>query len=344
MGCLEVIEPGIAATLQDFGRVGFQKFGVPQSGALDAISLAAANIVVGNEPGVAAIECLAAGLTLKVSADSVTVCLAGTAAPFVIENSSGAVRVPPLRSAVAQFGDMLRLMPPKGGAACYFAVAGGFAVQERLGSRATYARARLGGFEGRALQKGDKVPLRLPNSAHGDRILDLVIEPLDMLRIMRGPNEDYFAANALAALTAEPYLVEAASDRMGLRLRGGELERMKHEELPSQGTTAGVLQVPSNGQPILLLADRQTTGGYPCIATVIGADIAAAGRLAAGMSVRFAEVSREDAVAALRSQRDWLASLPSLLKAAPSQALTAEKLLAMNLIDGVTSGAAPDAP
>jgi allophanate hydrolase subunit 2 len=125
---------------------------------------------------------------------------------------------------------------------------------------------------------------------------------------------------------------------MGLRLQGAALSREMEGELPSQGTAAGSLQIPSDGQPIMLLADRQTTGGYPIIATVIGADIAAAGRLAAGMSVGFREVSREKAITLLREQRAWIASLPSLLKPLGAEVLSAERLLSHNLIGGVIAG------
>ena len=143
---------------------------------------------------------------------------------------------------------------------------------------------------------------------------------------MRGPNAEYFKPSAFETLLTSAYTIAPASDRMGLRLQGAALEHAIEGELPSQGTTAGGLQVPSGGQPILLLADRQTTGGYPRIATVIAADIAAAGRLAAGMSIRFQDVSREEAVQLLKTQRQWLASLPSLLQPV-AEAFSAERLL-----------------
>ena len=129
---------------------------------------------------------------------------------------------------------------------------------------------------------------------------------------------------------------------MGLRLQGPQLKRAIEGELPSQGTTAGGMQVPSDGQPILLLADRQTTGGYPRIATVISADLATAGRLSPGMRIRFQEVSRQEAVRLLKTQRDWLASLPSLLKPVAAAALSTEHLLGANLVGGVTAGAVED--
>ncbi|MBI4723609.1 MAG: biotin-dependent carboxyltransferase family protein [Rhodomicrobium sp.] len=335
---LRILEPGLAATVQDCGRPGYQRFGVPVSGALDAVSLQIANVLAGNPPCSAAIEILGAGLALEVEAESVALALAGTAASLTVQTGKAAVCVPPFRSAIVQRAGIVRIPPPKGGAVCYLAVGGGFDIPPVLGSQSTYRRAALGGFHGRALRAGDRLPLRLASSRRAPVFLDADIRAPEVLRVMRGPNADYFSASAFETLFASAYTVSAASDRMGLRLQGPRLERAIEGELPSQGTAAGGMQVPADGQPILLLADRQTTGGYPRIATVTGADIAAAGRLAAGMSVRFGEVSREDAVRLLKARQSWLASLPALLKPAPADALSAEGLLSRNLIGGVTAG------
>jgi 5-oxoprolinase (ATP-hydrolysing) subunit C len=335
---LKILEPGLAASLQDCGRPGYQRFGVPLSGALDGESLAIANILAGNAPCTAAIEILGAGLALEVDADSVTLALAGTAAPLTLQGAKAAVRVPPFQSVLAMRGDIVRIPPPKPGAAVYLAAQGGFDVPPALGSQSTYRRAALGGFQGRALAAGDRLPLRLPSSDRTPVCLNVEIRAPKVLRAMRGPNVDYFTPAAFETLFSSAYTIAPASDRMGLRLAGPVLERAMGGELPSQGTTAGSMQVPSDGQPIMLLADRQTTGGYPRIATVIGADIATAGRLTAGMSVRFEEVTREEAVRLLKAQQDWLASLPALLRPVPSAALSSERLLSQNLIGGVTAG------
>ena len=339
---LRVVNPSVAATLQDRGREGYQRFGVPVSGALDEASLAIANILVGNAPQEAALEVLAAGLTVTVCAESVVLAIAGMAAPFTIQSAQADVRIPPFQTAIARSGDIVRFPPPKGGAVFYVAAAGGFDVPPVFGSKSTYRRASLGGYEGRALQAGDDLPLRWPAAPACEAVLlDVRLSAPDILRVMRGPNAEYFAPPAFETLLTSAYTVAPASDRMGLRLQGPPLERAIEGELPSQGTTAGGLQVPSDGQPILLLADRQTTGGYPRIATVIAADIAAAGRLSAGMSIRFQDVSRDEAVRLLTAQREWLASLPSLLKPV-AEAFSAERLLSSNLIGGVTTGAAEE--
>lgn len=337
-GCLRILEPGFAATLQDCGRVGYQRFGVPVSGALDAISLEIANALVANAPCTGAIEILGTGLSFEVEAESVTLALAGTAAPLTLETGKGSVRVSPFRSIIARRGDIVKIPPPKGGAVCYLAVAGGFDIPPALGSVSTYRRAKLGGYRGRALMASDRLPLRFDACERPLVFLDFNIKAPAVLQTVRGPNAEYFTASAFRTFYSATYSVAPASDRMGLRLMGPQLERATPGELPSQGTTGGGIQVPSGGHPILLLADRQTTGGYPRIATVIGACIAAAGRLTPGMEIRFEEVTREEAVRLLRAQRDWLASLPSLLQPAPATALSPERLLSQNLIDGVTAG------
>ncbi len=335
---LRILEPGMAATLQDCGRHGYQRFGVPVSGALDPIGLAIANILAGNSPCTAAIEILGAGLAVELEAKSVTIAVAGAAAGLTLEGEKVHLRLAPFQSFTARRGDIVRILPPRGGTVSYLAAAGGFDIAPALGSRSTYRRASFGGYQGRALSLGDRLPLRIASSVCVPVCIDVDIRVPDVLRAMRGPNSEYFCLRSFETLFATVYTVSPASDRMGLRLQGPGLERAIQGELPSQGTTGGGMQVPADGQPILLLADRQTTGGYPCIATVIGADIAAAGRLCSGMSVRFTEVSRAEAVRLLHAQQAWLASLPAALKPARANTLSAEHLLSSNLIGGVTAG------
>jgi 5-oxoprolinase (ATP-hydrolysing) subunit C len=340
---LRILNPGMASTLQDCGRFGYQRFGVPVSGALDPVSLKIANMLAGNEPCTPGVEILGSGLQVQVEADSVAIALAGTAAPFRLEGGNATVRVSPFHGITVERGDILRFAAPSGGAVCYLAVEGGFDIPSVLGSRATYRRAGFGGFHGRALDAGDRLPLRPAGAGQKPPVtLDVTIKAPEVLRVMRGPNADYFAEEAFGTLFRHAYTVSPSSDRMGLRLLGPSLDRVVDGEIPSQGTTAGGMQVPSDGQPIMLMADRQTTGGYPRIATVIGADIAAAGRLSAGMKVRFEEVTRETAIRLLNEQERWLASLPSLIRTAPANALSVDRLLSQNLIGGVTAGGGTD--
>jgi biotin-dependent carboxylase-like uncharacterized protein len=337
---LHVIEPGLLTTLQDGGRTGFQRFGMPVSGALDDVSRQVANVIVGNNPEDAALEIIGPGLALRIEAGRVRLAAAGSSPPLRVRRGGGVEdTVAPYRSFVLTSGDVLRLPAPRGGMVYYLAVEGGFDVAPVLGSVSTYLRASLGGFQGRKLQAGDVLPLRSGVAAlRPEMQTDARAETPDMLRVISGPQEDAFTPVAADAFFASSWHVGAASDRMGLRLEGPKLAHRGAPELPSQGIAAGAIQVPGDGQPILLLADRQTTGGYPVIATVIGADVAAAGRLAPGMAVRFEAVSYDDALAARRDLATWLEDVAAGLQPV-DQPFAPETLLGKNLIGGVTDGA-----
>jgi biotin-dependent carboxylase-like uncharacterized protein len=332
----------MAVSLQDFGRPGLLRFGMPQSGALDTVSLQVANILAGNEANVAAFEALYSGFAIKVEGTPVLLAAAGCLDALSITRGDQKIKIPASQSFVALDGDVVRCPSPKNGSVYYVAVRGGFELPQQLGSHATYVRANLGGFNGRNLRAGDVLLVGVAALSQDAFALDLALEAPHTIRVMRGPNDDLFPAETVEAFFGGPFKVTTIADRMGLRLAGSKLERHNKVELTGQATTVGALQVPGDGNPILLLADRGTTGGYPRIATVIAADIPLAGRLAPGMSIRFKEVGREEAVAALREQRNWLGSLPERLRTIPADPLSSANLLRQNLIGGVTAGA--DAP
>lgn len=336
---LIVKQAAIGVTLQNEGRWGFQHYGLPVSGALDKVALAAANALVGNSAGEAGLEIPSGGLELEVAAEEVHLAVCGMVQSCELTSPHGRKAIPAYRSFLARRGEVIRLGPPFGGAVYYLAVEGGFDAQVALGSKSTYVRAGLGGFGGRALEKGDVLPLtRGTCGGRPGASLHCRLKAPASLRIMRGPNGEFFTNDTFSVLFSRPFTVAIASDRMGLRLGGPKLSRASTRELLPQGTVAGALQVPPGGAPILLLADRQTTGGYPCIATVIGADVPAAGRLAPGMEVRFEEVGRQEAVAALKALRDFVESLPGQVRFAPENPFSSEDLLEKNLIDGVIDG------
>ncbi len=222
---LRIIEPGLAATLQDCGRHGYQRFGVPVSGALDPIGLAVANILAGNPPCTTAIEILGAGFAIEVEAKSAGLALAGGAAGLTLQGEKAHFRIAPFQSFIAGRGDIVRIPPPKGGAVSYLAVEGAFDIAPALGSRSTYRHASLGGYQGRALGFGDRLPLRLASSARAPVRIDVDIRAPDVLRVMRGPNAEYFCPRSFETLFASVYTVSPESDRMGLRLQGPGLER-----------------------------------------------------------------------------------------------------------------------
>jgi biotin-dependent carboxylase-like uncharacterized protein len=344
---LRLLSPGLLTTLQDTGRIGYQHLGIPVSGALDAVSLSAANLLVGNPPDAAALEIAYHGPTLAVDADSVRIACVGAAAAIELVGNGARPR---RRLALFEThrlvrGQELRIGALTGGAVLYLAAAGGFDVPPVLGSRATLVRAGIGGLDGRALRSGDRLPLGQPRAAEAEevRLAGLNLAPPPRFRIILGPQDDYFTAEALAALSQDSFTVTPASDRMGMRLDGPHLRHSKGYNIISDAIAPGTIQVPGNGLPIVLLADRQTTGGYPKIATVISADLPALGRLTPGAHVRFEVVSIEAAEAARRQQAGELAVLARRISPLPRTVEIDEgRLQHANLVSGMVDALAGD--
>lgn len=338
---LRVIAPGLMTTLQDLGRPGTQNLGVPVSGALDSISLRAANLIVGNPAATAALEIAYQGPTVAAEGGSVRIAVAGASAPVDIIGDDGATRrVPPLQSAFVRRGERVRVGALSGGAVAYLAVEGGFAVPPVLGSRSTYVRAAIGGFAGKAIAVGDELPLALADAPEREeRMLpSLDLAPPARFRVVLGPQDDYFTETGIRTLLEETYTVSPASDRMGMRLDGPPLEHAKAKgfNILSDGIAPGAIQVPGNGLPIVLLADRQTTGGYPKVATVISADLPALGRLMPGSKITFTAVDIATAEAARREMANLLAALESSVEAAkPEHRLDEAALMVANLVSGM---------
>jgi biotin-dependent carboxylase-like uncharacterized protein len=344
---LRVVAPGLMTTLQDLGRRGYQSLGIPVSGALDAVALAAANAVAGNAPGSGALEIAHLGPTLEVEAESVRVAFAGSAAAIEVLPRAGAAggrRLAPLESVRLERGAVLRIGALGESALGYLAVEGGFDAAPVLGSQSTYTRAGLGGFAGRALRAGDRLPLRraAAEAREEGRLPDLDLAPPRRVRVVLGPQDDCFSEGAKRTLLEATFTVSAASDRMGMRLEGPALEHAGGFNIVSDGIAPGSIQVPGNGLPIVLLADRQTTGGYPKIATVIAADLPALGRLAPDASIGFAAVGVAEAEAEHRRHAAMLAALPQRVVAARGVGgIDTAALLASNLVSGVVSAHDP---
>ena len=335
---LIVTEPGLHTTVQDLGRFGYQAMGVPVAGALDPVALRLANSVVGNPQPAAALEFLYTGPTLEVAAASVRIAAAHAQIEF-----PGVSRgvIPSWQSVTLERGDRLRVGTPAGSACGYLAVEGGIDVLPVLGSRSTHCRSATGGLDGRALAPGDRLPL-LQNAAEarGESRLGAPpnMTPPERLRVVLGPQETCFTEEALAALVTGAFRVSKQADRMGLRLDGPRLNHRGGYNIVSDGVVTGAIQVPGSGQPILLLADHQTTGGYPKIATVISADLPAAGRLKPGDPVRFVAVSVEVAEEASRRLDKSIAQQAAdLVAAGPAASLDQAALYSENLVSGVVN-------
>jgi len=338
---LRILAPGLLTTIQDLGRPGYQSLGIPVSGALDPVSLRAANALVGNVPDMGALEVAYVGPTLAVDADNVRLSFAGAAAAIEIfpdETSATGRRIDTMRSIRLHHGEVVRIGSLSRGAVLYVGVEGGFDIEPVLGSVSTYLRAGIGGWQGRALAAGDRLPLRQNSVGERDECqlegLDLTAPP--RFRVIDGPQSDHFSDAAIATFFNSEYTIGTGADRMGMRLVGPHLEHARGFNIISDGIAPGSIQVPGNGQPIVLLADRQTVGGYPKIATVISADLPALSRLPVGTKVRFALVAVEEAEAARRKFVAEIEALPS--KIAPISRPDADltpRLLDCNLICGV---------
>ena len=334
---IEILDCPTPVTVQDGGRPGYRHIGVPLSGALAPEWLAIANALVGNPASSAALEMRLLGLRLRATAP-VTLALAGPCMAQ-IEDLSGE-----LRQAAAWCGHSLArgetlIVGRLHEGIAYLALAGGLDLPAVLGSRSTYVRAGIGGLDGRALQAGDclgigrsspgqmPVSLRLPQPPH---------PPTGPLRVIPGPQREYFTDAAWAHLLSDEFIISREADRMGLRLDGPRLE---HDpacgaDIVSDAVTPGVIQVPGDGRPIILLADCQTVGGYPKIATVIGADLPRLGRALPGQMLRFVEVSLAQALAARCQAANELAECVASMVPSGAQ-LDLDALYNANLIDGV---------
>ena len=307
-GGLTVIAPGLLSTVQDLGRWGCQDRGVPVAGPMDPLAHRVANVAVGNPPGAATIEVTLVGPRLRFEQPAVFA-VAGADLDARLDDRSVRPNVP----VRAPAGGVLRFAgPAAGGARAYLAVSGGILTEPTMGSRATHVLSAMGGVAGRRLAAGDRLPLARDAAASSGRALGVPTRReggRTRLRVLAGPQDDYFGAAGFERLEASPFTVSPQSDRMAYRLTGAVIPRVPGREMISDAMVFGGIQVPPSGEPILLMADRQTSGGYPQIATVIAADLPLAGQLAPGDTVEFAVCTRREAIAALIAQEGMLLAL-----------------------------------
>ncbi len=299
-GGLTVLKPGLLTTIQDLGRWGSQDCGVPVAGPMDTVSHRVANAAVGNPQEAATLEITLLGPELRFEQDAV---FAITGADLQAALDTRAVI--PGRATRARQGEVLRFQGVISGARAYVSVAGGIASRPILGSRATHVLSAMGGLDGRPLRSGDRIPLGDPSGTPVLRAGPPATPPRNRparLRVLRGPQEDFFDDTAIDRLEAAVFTVSTQSNRMAYRLTGGSIPRRPDREMISDATVFGGVQIPPSGDPILLMADRQTSGGYPQIATVITADLPLAGQLAPGDRIQFRVCTRREAMAALIAQ------------------------------------------
>jgi biotin-dependent carboxylase-like uncharacterized protein len=298
-------------TVQDLGRWGFQAHGVPVAGPMDVYSHVLANRIVGNLLSAAALEVTLTGPELQANAEVICAVAGATFALLV-----GAATVPMHAAFTLRPGERLKFGARSAGARATLAVRGGLNVPSVFASRATSLISRMGPFGGRAVQAGDVLPVAPVTTLVTQGVGEPAVVPLPLpaggarLRVVVGPQEHLFTRQAYDTLFGSRYVITPASNRMGYRLEGPPLAHAGRADILSDATPLGLLQVPASGQPILLMADRQTTGGYAKIGVVIGADLPLAGQLAPGDWIEFVRCTREAAVDALKLRHRSLLGSP----------------------------------
>lgn len=299
---VSIIDPGLLTTVQDGGRWGHQSSGVPVCGAMDWVGYRTANALVGNAPGAAVLEATLAGPKLRFE-QRTTVAVGGADLGATLDGA----RVPHCTAVTCPAGGVLRFANRVFGARAYLAMDGGIDVPRILASRSTHTLTRMGGWHGRALMQGDRIALGTSGPSPSRRrptpeATAYVRGGGARLRVMPGPQSEHFPPDAIDVLERTRFIISPQSSRMGYRLQGGHIPRVVDHEMISDAAFIGAIQVPSSGEPILLMADRQTTGGYPQLAVVITADVPLAAQLAPGDWIEFRVCSRAEALSALVAQ------------------------------------------
>lgn len=304
------LKSGTLASIQDLGRNGYQKLGVIVSGAMDSHALKMANLVVGNEQSEACIEVTMRGSSFRFNQDTLIAITGGDLRPTI-----EGIEVPQWRPVLVKANSVLKFKGNIIGLRSYLAVSGGYIIEERLGSKSTYLRAEFGGYNGRPLQKDDVIDVNLPTSLGEDIQKNLVEKSpyfatvnwhvrthfyeqnkeVQEIRFMEGNEYAWFTTDAKTHLETALFTVENSSDRMGYRLKGHTLSKVAEKEMISEAIINGTVQVSNDGNPIVLLADRQTTGGYPRIAQIISADLYKFGQLKPSDKIQFKKVDLQTA-------------------------------------------------
>lgn len=297
---IRIGDPGPQTTVQDLGRLGQLRHGIPPSGPMDVRAFVVANRLVGNADGAAGLECTLMGPRFSAEAPC-AIAVTGAEVPVTVNGEAA----PTHATLVLKSGDSVRIGAARAGVRAYIAFSGGIDVPPALGSRATYLRGRLGGLEGRSLKRDDVLRL-LPAPVPTPRALgpapSAMLEAEPEIRVVLGPDVERFTDEGVAAFLAGPYEMLPQSDRMGARLRGPKIAHARGHDIISDGIALGSIQVPGDGQPIVLLVDRQSTGGYTKLATVCSFDIGRIGQVKPGQRVRFRAI---EVAEAHRLRRAW---------------------------------------
>lgn len=325
---IEILSAGPLCSVQDMGRRGYRKIGVSVSGAMDTLAMQTANVMVGNARTAAGIEVTMFPLRARFHTHTRIAITGGGSQASVGERS-----VPRWWCVDVDAGEVLTLKPSGIGARTCIAIAGGIEVPEALGSRSTDIKVGFGGYEGRCLAKGDTLTIGASAHERPGRARGFGVRPPDFdlawhddtatsphghdgaarvvthVRVVRGPDYDAFREASLAGFWASPWKVTPDSNRIGYRLQGPQINLREPVELLSHGIVPGVIQVPPSGQPIVMMSDAQTSGGYPIVGTVIEADMWRLAQAPIGSAVRFHDIDVAQAVSASRTLENWIGTI-----------------------------------
>jgi len=335
---LKTRAPGIHTSVQDFGRTGYRHLGVPSSGALCRTDLRLVNRLLGNSATTAGLEIIYLGPTFEVLADSMRIALSGTGGSIEVLDTPGGI-FPAWQSVRLVRGQNFKVTIAPGLACCYLAIEGGFDLTPVMGSLSTYTRAGFGGHKGRILAADDEIPLNFKSvDNRGEQTFSTLPDMAKdaPVRITWGQQVEYFTAASLEAFISQEYTILPTSDRMGYRLSGTALKHKDSFNIVSDATSVGAIQVPGDGAPITLLADCQTTGGYPKVATIISSDVEVLARRSPGSKVRFTCVSVSEAETIARNHEAAIGSIENSMEPVQyGSRIDAKALYDTNLISGM---------
>lgn len=308
MGKIKIISPGFLTTVQDKGRYGYQQFGVPVSGVMDEFSYRIGNILVGNNESEAVLEVTMLGPQIEFKSTEIISVTGGNLSPKINNKE-----VSMWRSIKVNKGDILSFGGIKSGCRSYIAFSGGIEVPIIMGSKSTYIKGKIGGYDGRNLKAGDLLNIGQSENIFIERIIPDKYIPIYNnelnVRVVLGPQKEYFTDKGIETFLSNQYTVTNECDRMGFRLHGVEIEHVNGADIISDGISFGAIQIPGHGKPIIMMADRQTTGGYTKIGNVISVDIHKIAQAKPGDKIKFEEISVEEAQDILKKQEEKISSI-----------------------------------
>jgi biotin-dependent carboxylase-like uncharacterized protein len=331
---MRILAAGPGATIQDAGRYGYLRYGVTPAGPMDWAAFQTVALALGNDARAAAIEVSVGGLSLGAEEGPLVVAFAGGAFDW----RSDGRPLPPAARLTLRPGEVLSARAGKRGAWSYLGVAGSVDTPAEMGSRSTHVRSGIGGLEGRMLRAGDLLPVG-PSVGAGSATDAEIDAPWlgggrDPIRVVLGPQDDYFPASAIASFFDADFALTPAADRMAYRLKGAAVPHLRGHDIVSDGVALGAIQIAGDQAPLVLMADRQPTGGYPKLGHVILADIGRLAQMRPGESCRFRSASLDEARAALREMDQEIGTTIARLRPLRRE-MTSTWLLENNLIDGV---------